>query len=275
MKISFTTLGCPDWDLDTIISKASEYGFDGVDLRGIQETLDVTLLPAFASGAADARRRFSDAGLEVSGIASSIRICAPEMFAKNVEEARRTIAVAQALGCENVRIFGGGNPQEIGRERSADKGRECMEAILELDGAVDLHWLFETHDHWISSADCLLLLDRIPDPAFGVLWDMGHTPRAGDETPAETFAALGPRIGSTHVKDAVYDPEHALAMDDGWRYVAPGTGQLPLSEAIVLLQESGYDGWVIFEHEKRWHLELPEPEEIFPQFVAWARAQQR
>ena len=34
MKLAFTTLGCPDWDLDTIISKAAEFGFDGVDFRG-------------------------------------------------------------------------------------------------------------------------------------------------------------------------------------------------------------------------------------------------
>ena len=58
---------------------------------------------------------------------------------------------------------------------------------------------------------------------------------------------------------------------DGWRYVVPGTGQLPLEEGIALLREAGYDGWIMFEHEKRWHPELEEPEEIFPKFVAWIR----
>jgi len=50
MKIGFTTLGCPDWGLDMICEKASAYGFDGVDFRGLQDTLDITLLPAFTSG---------------------------------------------------------------------------------------------------------------------------------------------------------------------------------------------------------------------------------
>jgi len=271
MKISFTTLGCPDWDLDTICARAREYGYDGVDLRGLLDTLDVTLLPAFTTGVAETKRKLDEAGLQVSGISSSIRICAPENRDVNVKEARRTIAVAGALGCQNVRVFGGGNPQEIGREKAADIGAECMTAILDLDGARDLRWLFETHDHWIRSHDCKLLLERIPDPAFGVLWDMGHTPRVGGETPAETIAAVGPRIGYTHVKDAVYDPGHELAMGDGWRYVVPGTGQLPLAEAIALLKQSGYDGWIVFEHEKRWHPELPEPEVFFPQFARWVR----
>jgi fatty-acyl-CoA synthase len=58
-------------------------------------------------------------------------------------------------------------------------------------------------------------------------------------------------------------------MEDGWHYVAPGTGELPLDESIKILKEAGYDGWLLFEHEKRWHPNLPEPEEIFPQFMRW------
>lgn len=271
MKIAFTTLGCPEWDLDTICARAGEFGFDGVDFRGLLDTLDITLLPSFTSGVRETRRKLADAGLEVSGISSSVQICDAAKRDANIEEAKRTIAVANALDCKSVRVFGGGNPQEIGREKTADIGRECMEAILALDGARDFTWVFETHDHWIRSKDCKLLLERIPDPAFGVLWDMGHTPRVAGETPLETYAAIGPRIGYTHVKDAVFDPEHKLAMQDGWRYVPPGAGQLPIAEAIAVLREGGYDGWIVFEHEKRWHPELPEPEEIFPQFVDWVK----
>jgi sugar phosphate isomerase/epimerase len=271
MKIGFTTLGCPDWDLDTICAEARAYGFDGLDLRGLQDTLDITLLPAFTSGVGETKHKLTDAGLEVSGISSSIRLCDLEKRQGSMEEAQRTIAVAHALGCQHIRVFGGGDPGRVGRERAADIGRECMEAILALDGAKDLFWLVETHDHWIRSEDCKLLLERIPDPAFGVLWDMGHTPRVGGETPQETVAVIGPRIGYTHIKDAVFDPEHEESMRDGWRYVPPGTGQLPVAEAIRVLKEHGYNGWIVFEHEKRWHPELPEPEEILPQFVEWVK----
>jgi len=60
-------------------------------------------------------------------------------------------------------------------------------------------------------------------------------------------------------------------MPDGWRYVIPGTGQLPLAEAIRLLRQQGYTGWLVLEHEKRWHPNLPEPEEIFPAYVRWVK----
>ena len=271
MKISFMTLGCPTWDFDTICARGREYGFDGIDLRGISEVLDITVLPAFTSGIAATKTKLADAGLAVSGIASSIKLCEPEKQPANLEEARRTIGVAHALGCRNIRVFGGGNRDQHSLTQLAAIGRDAMEQILALDGAADLRWLFETHDHWIRAADCQLLLAQIPHPAFGALWDMGHTSRVGGETPQASYAALGSRIGYTHVKDAVYDPQHALAMADGWRYVLPGTGQLPLAEAITLLKQHGYDGWLLFEHEKRWHPELLEPEVAFPAFAQWVK----
>ncbi len=271
MKISFMTLGCPGWDLDTLCRRGKEYGFDGVDFRGYLDTIDITLLPEFTTKAAQTRRMLSDAGLEVSAISSSVELCATDKRKDNLEEARRTIAVANNLHCSNVRVFGGGDSDHYSREELAAIGCESIQQILNLDGARGLHWLFETHDLWVRAQDCKLLLDKIQEPAFGALWDMGHTYRVGGESPRETLAALQGRIGYTHIKDAAYDPTHPRAMEDGWRYVTPGTGELPLAESIGLLKVNGYDGWLQFEHEKRWHLELAEPEEIFPEFVRWVK----
>lgn len=102
---------------------------------------------------------------------------------------------------------------------------------------------------------------------------MGHTARVGGEQPAESLQALGDRVYAIHIKDAILDASHPDAMKDGWRYVSPGEGELPLAEAVGLLKERGFDGWAVFEHEKRWHGELPEPEEAFPKYVAWMQAQ--
>jgi len=207
----------------------------------------------------------------VCGISSSIRICDADAGLANLDEARRTIEAVRRFGCENVRVFGGGNLEASSHDELAAIGAECIENILELDGATGLHWLFETHDNWIRASDCALLLNRIDHPAFGALWDMGHTARVGGETPEQSYAAIGARIGYTHVKDAVYDTSHPQAMSDGWRYVLPGEGELPIADAVHLLRQKGYDGWILFEHEKRWHPELSEPEVAFPAFVRWVR----
>lgn len=271
MKISMMTLGCPTWNLDTICQKGRKYGFDGVDFRGLLDEIDITQLPEFTTQAAQTKQKLDDAGLAVSGISSSIKVCDRENLANNLEEAKRTITVAHSMDTQNIRVFGMGDLAQNTHEALAKIGRDCLHEILALDGADSLNWLFETHDNWVRARDCKLLLDIIDNPAFGALWDMGHTARVGAETPAESYTAIGDRIGYTHVKDAVYDPEHPQAMQDGWRYVLPGEGQLPLAEAISLLKKNGYDGWILFEQEKRWHPTLAEPEVAFPAFVNWIR----
>ena len=46
MKISYTTLACPDWPLERIIAAANEYGYDGIDFRGYLGEMSVYKLPA-------------------------------------------------------------------------------------------------------------------------------------------------------------------------------------------------------------------------------------
>lgn len=270
-KISFMTLGCPKWNMDTICARAKEYGFDGIDFRGYLGKIDLSGLPEFTTGASETIQKIKDAGLEVSGISTNIRVCVKEEVEKNLEEARFSIGLARAFETVNLRIFGGGDLENFSRAELAKIGCDCISQILALDGARDLKWLFETHDNWVQAEDCRLLLNSIQDPAFGALWDMGHTWRIGREKPNKTWESIGSRVGYTHIKDAVYEPDSPLAMKDGWHYVEPGDGDLPLEESLALIAAAGYEGWLTFEHEKHWHPKLPEPEEILPKFVAWIR----
>lgn len=271
MKLAFTTLACPKWDLPTILSRAKEYGFDAIDFRGLGEKLDITLLREFTAQVDATAQMIHGAGLAVSGISSSLRICDPVQCTANVEEAQRTIPMARALGCRNVRMFGGGVIDRHGREGAAKIAQECMQRILALPGAGEIQWLLETHDNWTSAQDCLMLLDAIKAPNVGLLWDIAHPQRFNGETIDQTFSLIGPLVRYTHVKDCRYEPKHPQAASDGWRYVAPGTGEIQLRRAVQLLKRAGYDGYLTLEHEKRWHPDLPEPEEALPAFVRWAR----
>ncbi|EDY80779.1 AP endonuclease, family 2 [Verrucomicrobiia bacterium DG1235] len=270
MKLAFTTLACPDWDVETIVGKAKAYGYDGVDFRGTKEGLDITTQAAFTSGIANTRSLIKGHGIIVSGISSSLRICDRELFDANVEEARRTVPLALELGAEQVRVFGYGDPAKS-RAVWIDQARQCMDAIFEIDGADQINWLLEMHDYWIYSDVCLQLMNAIEHRRFKILWDVGHTSRIGGETVEATFGALGESVLCVHLKDAIEDASHPQAMKDGWRYVLPGRGQLPLAEAVSALKKSGYDGWYVFEHEKRWHRELEEPDVALPAYVDWVR----
>ena len=77
MKFSFTTLGCPDWDLDTIISRACELKYNGIDFRGYKDENDIWKHPEFSCDAEDTYARISGKGLEVPCLSSSIRLLCP------------------------------------------------------------------------------------------------------------------------------------------------------------------------------------------------------
>ncbi|WP_225336440.1 sugar phosphate isomerase/epimerase family protein [Halomicrobium urmianum] len=264
-----STIGCPEWDLETVCQRANEYGFDGIDFRGLEDELDITQTTEFTDRLDETKRLLSESDLEVTGISSSITVCEEDAKAKNRRAAERLIETASDLDVEYVRVFGGGDLANRSRSALVETAAETVDEILRIDGARDVQWLIETHDNWTSGEDCLKLVDRISDPNVGVLWDVGHTTRVGGESPRETYDLIGDDLEYLHVKDAVYDADHPDAMDDGWRYVPPGEGELPLAEALKMLQAEGYDGWVMFEHEKRWHPELPGPETAYPEYMEW------
>ena len=268
MKPALSTLGCPDWSLETICERAQEYGFDGVDFRGILDEVDITKTPEFTDRLAESQARLDAADLPVTCLSSSIRICVEDEYDQHLAEAARYIDLATTLDVPYVRVFGMGDAEAHSLDELAAIGADTMAGILDLPGADEVTWILETHDNWTTIENYQLLLDRLPDE-MGVLWDAGHTTRITDDEPAATVDAFGERIEYVHLKDAVYDPNHSDAMDDGWRYVLPGEGELPLASVLDELDEAGYDGWVAFEHEKRWHSVLPEPEVAYPAFVEW------
>jgi hypothetical protein len=64
MKLSFSTLGCPNCSFDEIALRASQYGYDGVAFRGLGGELDLTRVPEFFPAAlANTRHRLKEAGL--------------------------------------------------------------------------------------------------------------------------------------------------------------------------------------------------------------------
>ncbi len=259
MKLGVTTLGCPDWTLQEILTRCHSYGYDGIELRGLGPDLDLSQSPHFATPAAteQTRRAFSDAGLEVCGIDSSARMADAEdgAWPESRDHARRMIALAAALNAPFVRVFGGDGPEPVGRvaERLRLLGEEAA-------GAGGVTVVLETHDAYSTGARVAEAVRLADHPHAGALWDLHHPFRQG-ETPQQTWDALGPWVRQTHVKDSV----------PGGTYCLLGEGDVPIKEMLGLLVHGGYDGWVNLEWEKRWIPALDPPEVAFPQYALTLR----
>ena len=113
MKLSFSTLGCPNWSFDEIMCRAGQYGYDGVAFRGLGGELDLTKVPEFSSTArANTRRRLKEAGLTTSMVLTSaaMLIADAERLEAALQLGQSHIDIASDLECLYIRVFGGQIP---------------------------------------------------------------------------------------------------------------------------------------------------------------------
>ena len=265
MKLGASTLGCPDWTLDEILDRLPGYGYEGVELRGLGPDLDLTQSPAFAvSAVEETRRRFADAGLAVCGLDTSCSFTDPEPAARarNLDEGRRAIDLAAALGAPTIRVFGGGIGAEAERSEAV---KRVASALVELGdyaaAAGTVRVVLETHDAFSTGVQVAEVLGQASHPRVRALWDLHHPFRQG-EAPEETFRALGPYVEQAHVKDS----------KPGGTYCLLGEGDIPVLSMLRLLKHGGYEGWINLEWEKRWIPGLADPAIAFPQYATRLRA---
>lgn len=262
-SVGFSTLGCPDYGVDEVIALARRHGYAGVEIRFLSGTVDLAALDELSpAGIGETRRRFDDAGLEVAAIGTSITMSGldPTERVRQMEAARRNLAIAEALGAPCLRVFGGPLPAGADRERTLDAIAEGLGTIAEMTAASGVATLIETHDDFCTSDRVLELFARGASPSLGVLWDTLHSHRHG-EAAAATWAALGERIRLVHVKDA------AVATPEAFDLALTGEGSVPVAGFLDLLREAGFEGYLDFEWEKGWHPEMPGPEVAIPHFA--------
>lgn len=268
MKLAFTTLGCPKWDMETIVSRAVEYGYDGVDFRGYRGELDIHRLPEFTTGAAATSRLFRDAGLEIPCFSSSVRLMPKkgEDLPSGLSEIKAYAALCRRFQTPFIRIFGGA----IGDLPRPEAIKVAAANLRELARAVDeygVRLLVETHDDWLDCHHLAALLETAGTSSAGIVWDTHHPYRMRGESPAETCAVLGTHIRYTHWKDS--RPRPAGKRD--YQLCLVGTGDIPMREMLACLAGTGYDGYLTLEWEKMWVPEIEEPEVAFPGFVKHMR----
>ncbi|HEU5183323.1 MAG TPA: sugar phosphate isomerase/epimerase family protein [Gemmatimonadaceae bacterium] len=263
LPLGFSTLGCPQWSWSQILDFATRHGFPALELRGLQDKIDITQHPELApSRRADVKRQLDDRGLSVVCLGASARMHETDAAtrAAQLDEAQRYIGLAHALGTPYVRVFGdryvNGEPREATRERIAKTMRELGERAR--DEGVTL--IIESHGDFTDSPSLLEILQRADSPAVALLWDAHHTFVAAHEAPDDTVRQLGRWIRHTHLKDSI-------AVGTERRYVLTGTGGVPIRRQIEALANAGYRGSYSFEWEKRWHPEIEEPELAIRQYA--------
>src|ERR1043165_4787286 len=108
LPIAVSTLGCPKWDWNTILKNTSSWGFAALELRGIQDQMDLPKCAEFSGTRLKSTlQELSAADLKISDLGASAQMHEPDPAkrAKHMDEARRFIDLAHELHAPYVRVF--------------------------------------------------------------------------------------------------------------------------------------------------------------------------
>lgn len=255
--LAFSTLGCPDWSFQQIISFAVQHGYQGIEVRGLQRQMDLTQCPEFTT---EENRKatlalMKENGLRFVDLGSSAALHMPQGAEreKNLAEAKRFIDLARQINCPYVRVFPNNFPKDQSKEATMNLIKKGLQQLGAYAKDKNITVLLETHGEVTRTDDLLNIMQTAAHPNVGLVWDVCNMWTVTKEPPAHVHRKLKKYIRHTHVKDA--------KMIDGQpHYVLLGQGDVPIFEAIDALHKDGYKGYYSFEWEKLWHLEIAEPE---------------
>jgi len=97
-KLSFTTLGCPDWSFERILGEAHQMGFSGIEIRGIEGKMSADEIPQFYPKNRDATlESLKVHKLEIVCFGSSVALHDAGKFNDMITEGKRTISELSAF----------------------------------------------------------------------------------------------------------------------------------------------------------------------------------
>lgn len=252
-----------------MVRRAAQWGYDGLELRGLQGELHLPAAPALAYNPEHVQVLFAENKVQLVCIGSSV-----SLTSRDRRELRRqrgileeNIELAGRLGCPAVRIYAG-EVQKLDTQRSAlARAAEQLAQVAPLAGRLGVTILVENGGDCPSSVDLWFLMDSVDHPNVRVCWNQCHAMPALERATV-SLPRLGSKLGLVHLCDGDFDEQGVLL-----GYKVLGEGNVGAAKQIELLKGLIYRGYLIFEWPKLWVESLPDPESVLPATSKFLRAQ--
>ena len=262
MKLSMTTLGCPQWSIEKIAEEFSALGIPGIEIRGIEGVMELGKIPCLsAEGWPRTKALLDKKGLEIMCLGTSANFHDPLTCEKGISEAKEAIDIAHRIGTDAIRVFGNNLPKDPAEEaETIQRVVSALKEVCAYASGKNVMVCLETHGDFNTVERLSAVIEGMKDaPEFRIVWDVMHTDRIYQDNFMPVYELMRPYIHHLHVKDYRGDGELVLC----------GEGRVPLKAIVDALKKDGYEGYLSFEWEKVWHPEIPDAEIAFPQFAAY------
>ena len=260
MKLSFSTLGCPDFSWADIYSLAKDFGFSGIEMRGLGgDIFSVHASPFKSENLSSTISLLRRLKLEICCLSSGCALRFPEKHEETMAEICEYIALAEKLGTPYIRILGDltAAPTTDFDDENVIRPMKLLAPVAEKAGVT---LLIETNGVYSDTSRLADVLARIGSDSVAALWDLNHPYRFAGESAETTIKNLGAYIKYTHIKDSVMT-------EDGIKYCLIGEGDLPIDKFMGALRSVNYEGYVSLEWLKQYSPELSDAGVVFPHYA--------
>ena len=264
MKLAFSTLACPAWDFEEIFSTAVDFGFDGIEIRGISTELYAPRIKAFLDENIDKTLSIlSKRNMAISCLTSSACLADKGKIDSAIKEVKEYIDLAEKLRCRYVRVMSTGVPHRD--EGDIELCKTQYEEVCRYGEQRGVTPIMETNAMFVDTKLLRDFMQSIGSENKGVLWDVNHPYRFNGESAHETVENIGEFIKYVHIKDSIEKDGETV-------YKLLGYGDVPVKEAVKALRKRDFDGFMSLEWVKRWNKSLEEPYIVIPNYAGYMKA---
>jgi sugar phosphate isomerase/epimerase len=233
-----------DWDLETIIRKLEEIGFEAVELRtqhkhGVEPTIG-------PEERARVRERFQRSKVRLLSYGTTCEFHSPDeaVRRKQIEIGKQFVDLAHDTGAWGVKVRPNALPKDVPRETTIRNIAESLRELGEYARGRGIEIWLEVHGSGTSDPAVIeQIMKATRHDAVGVCWNSNPSDIVNGSI-RESFQRLRPWLKNVHINELA-SPHY------------------PWHELFRLLRETGYDRYTLCEAQ-----ESKEPE----RFLRWYRA---
>ena len=265
MKLSFSTLACPDWSFREIYAAAADLGYDGIEIRGIAEEIYAPKIYNFSDEKIEsAKAHLTKRNLEIPILSSNANILNTPDFEECKKEIRDYCELAKKLSVPYVRVLMEKTPAPE-CVPDFDYTVKCYRELCDIAKEYSVVLLTETNGFLANSDVCRRFMEAVKCDNAGLIWDTHHPYRFFNEDVSYTAKNIGKYVCHVHLKDSVKGSNGKIS------YMLTGYGDFPFEKVIEELKAIGYDGYLSYEWVKRWSRELAEPGVALFQYINYIK----
>jgi len=184
----------------------------------------------------------------------------------NIDGLKAAVELAARFGAGYVRAYGGRETED--RPGGWNRTVEALQEVAPVAGEHNVVLVVENHPGTmtVTGEATARLVDDVGSAHVACLLDPANVMYRSEEAWETTVKTQQGKIAYVHVKD--YD------VRDGERIACiVGEGIVPWKDILAELARTGYDGYLSFEYERKWHPDqLPEAREGLRRCIEYVRS---